>query len=424
MPWDSAPTRDNFFGGDLTGIRTKLPYLADLGVTALYLTPIFRAGSNHRYDTHDYLEVDPALGDNEVFKDLVTAAHELGIHVVLDGVFNHVGDGFWAFRDLVERGPDSPCRDWFLVSTFPIRSDPPTYQTCGGAPSLPKLNAANPETRRYLLDVAAHWIREADIDGWRLDVPWKVPTDFWHEFAGVVKESKPDAYLIAEAWNVWGSLPQTFDGLMNYRLRTRLLDFCVNDTSDAEDLAVDTETLFSECPDPTLMLNPLGSHDTPRLMTLAAGDERRVILAFVAVLTYPGAPMIYYGDEIGLMGGSDPDCRGPMTWEEKMWRGSVRDAVRRLIALRRRHAALRRGRWEPILAFNRLFAYRRETQSDEVVVVINAGSAASDVDLPFRSNDVGVLCDELTGETYPAEGGRIHFGRFPEYSAAVLVPRR
>lgn len=420
VPWESAPTRTNFFGGDLAGILEKLPYLADLGVTGLYLTPIFHAGTNHRYDAHDYLEVDPVLGDEAHLREVVGEAHRRGIRVVLDGVFNHVGDGFWAFQDLVVRGEDSPYRNWFYPRGFPIQTDPPNYQTCGGAPYLPKLNTTDPSVREYLLRVATHWIVAANIDGWRLDVPWKVPREFWKAFRRVVKSAKPSAYLVGEMWHSSDGWLEVFDGQMNYELRRLLLDFCVLDQMDAEDLAIESEALLRRTPDPTLMLNLLGSHDTPRLMTVAEGDEARVLLAFTALFTYPGVPMIYYGDEVGLEGGDDPDCRRTMPWDPGLWRTPIAETVRRLIRLRQDHPALRRGTWEAVCAFNRVFAYLRRFEGDEVLVVLNAGAEQRDFSIAMLdvSPEAWVASD---GTELDQVNGTVVIRRVPARASVLLL---
>lgn len=414
VDWTSTPTRDNFFGGDLAGLLSKLGYLEDLGVNALYLTPIFKAGTNHRYDTHDYFEIDPALGNLALFRKLVRRAHARGMRIVLDGVFNHCGDGFWAFRDVVARGPSSPYYDWFFVDCFPIVKDPPSYQACGGAPYLPKLNTDHPEVRRHLFDAAAYWLREAEIDGWRIDVPWEVANEFWYELRDVVKAANPDAYLVAEAWYEWWRLPEIFDGLMNYRLRKQLLDFCVRGCVDAQTLARNVEMLFLECPEKPAMLNLLGSHDTHRLLTLAGGDERRATLAFAALFTLPGAPMLYYGDEVGLEGENDPDCRRPMVWDPALQREGIHAAVKRLIELRRTTPALRGGGYETLYAFNRVFAYARE----EAVIVLNAGPTRADVEIPARTPAVR---DALSGQEFPVRDGAIRIAELPERSALILL---
>jgi len=199
-PWGSTPTRDNFFGGDLQGIINRLQYLEELGITALYLTPVFKARTNHKYDTCDYLSVDPIFGTTELLRSLVAAAHERGIRVILDAVLNHCGDGFWAFEDVREKGASSNYRDWFFATSYPISLNPPNYQTCCGAWSLPKLNTSNPEVQDHLLNVASYWIEECDIDGWRLDTPWKLPVDFLRRFRDRVKCAKPEAYIVGEAY--------------------------------------------------------------------------------------------------------------------------------------------------------------------------------------------------------------------------------
>jgi glycosidase len=423
QPWGTPPTRENVFGGDLRGIREGLPYLADLGVNALYLTPIFAAGTNHRYDTHDYLAIDPALGDVEQLRALVAEAHRLGIRVVLDAVFNHCGDGFWAFRDLLERGAESPYRDWFFVRRFPIGQEPPTYQTCGGAAYLPKLNTEHSEVRRYLLQVATQWVEQADIDGWRLDVPWKVPVAFWEEFRAAVKAVKPDAYVVGEVWRDARPWLKLWDGAMNYRLRESILDFCVRDHMDAEDFAFETaELLRHHAEAAPWMLNLLGSHDTPRLLTLCRRDERRALLALTALFTLPGAPMLYYGDEVGMEGENDPDCRRCMEWDEGRWRDTMVATCRRLIRLRRDLPALRRGSWEALLQFNGLCAYRRRFEGEEAIVVLNPRDAQADVSLPLPDGPAGCWRDALGGGRYAAHGGMLRIEDVPACAALVLVP--
>jgi glycosidase len=421
VEWTAAPTRDNFFGGDLAGLIGKLDYLDNLGVNALYLTPIFKAGTNHRYDAHDYFRVDPALGDVDLVRELVRQAHARGMRVVLDGVFNHCGDGFWAFRDVLARGSSSPYYDWFFVDSVPISKDPPNYQACGGAPYLPKLNTDHPDVRRHLLDAAGYWLREAEIDGWRIDVPWEVSDEFWCELREVVKAANPDAYLVAEAWYEWWRLPEIFDGLMNYRLRKQLLDFCVLGVVDAQTLARGLEMLFAEALDAPAMLNLLGSHDTVRLLTRAAGDERRAILAFAALFTLPGAPMLYYGDELGMEGENDPDCRRAMVWDPALQRDSIQTAVRGLIELRRTVPALRRGSYVPVYAFNRVFAYARTAEAEQVTVVLNAGPARSELEIPTGNETKAMeVRDALTGWAFPVREGAVKIAQLPECSALIL----
>ncbi len=421
--WGSPPTREHFQGGDLAGVLQGLEYLEDLGITAVYLTPIFAAGTNHRYDTHDYLQVDPALGDEGLLKELVQEAHGRGIRVILDGVFNHCGDGHWAFRDVMEKGSRSIHADWFLTTGHPIRQDVPNYRTCGGTSYLPKLNTSSPMAREHLLRVAAHWIEVADIDGWRLDVPWKVPMDFWEEFRRVVKDVKPDAYLVGEIWRDATPWLEVFDGVMNYRLRDAILDFSVRDHMDAEDFAYETKSLLGRHGEASpWMLNLVGSHDTARLLTLAGGDGRRVQVALAALFTLPGVPMIYYGDEIGLEGGEDPDCRRAMNWEPGEWNGEIRQTSRTLAMLRRSHPALRHGTWESLLEFDGMVAYRRREGSDDLVVVLNPRNARRDVVIPLETGDAH-WHDLLGGSVYPtSEGASLRLSHVAAGTALILAP--
>ncbi len=205
--WHETPSTNRYYGGDLLGVYERLDYLSDLGINAIYLNPIFQSASNHRYHTHDYFQVDPMLGGNEVFRKLVGEAHRRGIRIILDGVFNHASRGMFQFNDLLENGPDSPWVDWFIVDNWPLapyNSDlPANYTSWWNNRALPKFNTDNPQVREYLMQIAEHWIREFEIDGWRLDVPEEVQTEgFWEEFRARVKAIRPDAYLVGEIWRL------------------------------------------------------------------------------------------------------------------------------------------------------------------------------------------------------------------------------
>lgn len=426
VPWDSLPTRENFFGGDLAGIRAKLDYLAQLGVGALYLTPFFRARTNHRYDTSDYLEIDPAAGTLDDFHALVRDAHRRSIRLILDAVFNHCGDGFWAFEDVVQRGPDSPYADWFLVDSYPITKTPPSYQTCGGAAFLPKLNHANPAVREYLLHVARYWL-EQGADGWRLDVPWKVPLEFWRAFRKAVLLTRPDAYLVAEVWRSaapWLS-GDTVHGVMNYRLRDAILDYCAWDHMDAEDFDYELAQLRREHgASAPYHLTLLGSHDTPRILTVCGEDTARARLAMLFQFTYIGIPMIYYGDEIGMTGDNDPCCRAGMVWDKRRWNTLLYETTCRLIALRRRHAALTQGEFETLFAFNGVFAYHRWRDDDSVVVVLNPREERRNVRIPLgrAAGQAAVWEDALSGARFAENGRMLALGVLPPGAGYVLLP--
>ncbi len=424
QPWGSPPAWNSFFGGDLQGILDHLGHLESLGVNALYLTPVFTARSNHKYDTCDYLTVDPAFGSNDLLRRLVDACHARGMRIVLDAVFNHCGDGFWAFEDLRRNGAASPYADWFFPESFPVSQDPINYQTCGGAGFLPKLNLANPDVRQHLLKVSRYWLEEIHIDGWRLDVPWKAPLDFWREFRQVVKRANPQAYIVGEVWRdpqPWLA-GDTCDGIMNYPLRDAILDFCVRDTMDAEDFDYFTtrlrQTYGKSAP---LQLNLLGSHDTPRLLTLCRGNLRRALLAMAAQFTAIGAPMVYYGDEVGLEGENDPDCRRTMPWQPQTWNNTLLDAARSLIRARHNHASLRSGSFESLKIFNGIYAYRRTNGEDQVVVVLNPRAASPRFTLPLGG--LHSWKDVLSGQVYPVTEGALRLDPLPAQTALVLVPQ-
>lgn len=388
VAWSSKPERENFFGGDLKGILDKLPYLQNLGITALYLTPIFIARTNHRYDTCNYFLVDPLLGDIGLVKELVQEAHRRGIRLILDAVFNHSGDGFPKFQDLLKNGSASRYKDWFFPTEMPLILDPPNYQTCGGAAYLPKLNTMNPEVMEYLFKAAIFWLEECQIDGWRLDVPWKIPLDFWRNFRKAVKKVNPEAFIVGEEWRDSSSWLQgdTCDGIMNYPLRNLILDYCVYDTMDAEDFHLMSNRLYEESGWAThSQLNLLGSHDTPRLYSVCHEDIDRTVLALTALFTAPGAPMIYYGDEIGMTGGNDPDCRKSMIWEEDAWNRKILDAHTVLIHARQAHPALRRGSLEPLLILNDMYIFKRKLNDDEVIVILNPRENRRNLKIPLQS---------------------------------------
>jgi len=424
-PWGRRPTRRNFFGGDLAGIRQRLPYLQDLGVTALYLTPVFTSPSNHKYDTADYFQVDPAFGGNEALRALVTAVHTAGMRIVLDGVFNHTGDLFWAFRSVVEEGKDSPYTGWYSFDSLPVRLQPPNYRACGGAHFLPRLNTENPEVREYLYRVGRFWISEFDVDGWRLDVPWEVGHEFWQGFRSAVKAVKPDAYLVGESWG--NAMPwlagDQFDGVTHYPLRELLIRFFVQQAINAATFDRELQTLRDAYPDHVRgnLLTLLGSHDTPRIRTVADGRTGPVKAALVFLFTYEGAPMIYYGDEVGLEGGPDPDCRRCMPWGDAVWDGEQHALLTRLGRVRQAHPALRRGDFTMLACQERTFVFSRQYNADVVVVAINAGFQAEALLLQPPAPARGWR-DLLSDAVLPCDwGGRLRLD-LPALGYAVLAP--
>jgi glycosidase len=423
-PWDSIPTRENFFGGDLEGIIQGLDYITDLGCNALYLTPIFKAATNHKYDTYDYFQIDPHFGDDATFDRLMAEVKKRGMRLVLDGVFNHCGMGFAPFRDVLEQGEGSPYRDWFTPYGFPLRPELPNYATCGGVGWLPRLNTKNPKVEAFVHEVVLYWLGRG-IDGWRMDVAYEIETGFWQRLRKMVKARYPEAYLVAEEWrDPWPFLQgDTFDGAMHYRLRELLFDFFHKNALAADSFARALTLLRARLPEGSEwgMLTLLGSHDTPRLLTECSGDREAAGLLFAFLLTYPGAPMLYYGDENGMEGGGDPDCRRPMVWEPECWKPEIRATVRQLLALRRTHPVLRRGAFEVAYAEDRVFAFYRVLGGERALVVLNNTRVPRELALPVSFSEGTQLVEALSCRTYTVKNGCIKFTPMEPRRAWVLL---
>jgi neopullulanase len=423
--WDTPPTRHGFKGGDLRGVTEHLDYLTDLGVNAIYLNPVFASASNHRYHTYDYLNVDPLLGGNDALRELLDKAHERKMRVILDGVFNHAGRGFWQFHQTLENGAGSPYLDWFYFDpdhlagkqhwgAYPSPQEEEAirregslraigYQGWWDMPGLPKFNTNTPAVREFLFSVAEHWIKFG-IDGWRLDVPGEINDDsFWQEFRRRVRALKPDAYIVGELWHDahrWLQGDQ-FDASMNYLVTAACLSFFtgshldLNETLksgglqgyvqplDARGFADRIDSCLASYPPEVtrVQLNLLDSHDTPRFLTCASGDLNSLKLALTFVFAYPGAPCIFYGDEIGLAGRQDPECRQSFPWDPGKWNHELAGFVKELITLRLSHAALRRGTYQRLLAEDGVYTFQRTVEAETVLVALNAAEATRATEL-------------------------------------------
>jgi cyclomaltodextrinase len=426
-PWDSPPTVFGFKGGDLLGVAERLDYLQELGITAIYFNPIFQSAANHRYHPHDYYQVDPILGGNTAFRELLDAAHARGIRVVLDGVFDHASRGFYQFHHTMENGAASPYLAWFhfdekrlrageRLDAYPCPSKERRlyrsrrslqelgYQAWWDLPALPKFNTDTPAVRRFIFDVARHWI-EFGIDGWRLDVPHEIDDDaFWQEFRRVVKTANPEAYIVGEIWDDarrWLQGDQ-FDAVMNYIFNRACLGFFGGERLDTTQRpggfslqrlsavqfadAVEHMLALYDWQVTRVQLNLLSSHDMPRFLTLVQGDKEALKLATLFQMTFPGAPCVYYGDEIGMEGKHDPDCRRAFPWDEDCWDQELLTFFRWAISLRHEHPALRRGRYLRLHADDqhRVYAFARQGEGETLVVVLNNGPTRYDLDVPVE----------------------------------------
>ena len=433
QPWGSPPTIRNFMGGDLRGIINKLDYLLDLGINCIYLNPIFQSPANHRYSTTDYYKIDPRLGDMRDFNALLEVAHNNGVRVILDGVFNHCGRGFFAFVDLLENQRDSAYRDWYHVKQFPVEayltSEAKDYLAWWSINSLPKFNTSNPQVRQYLLNVAEYWIAQG-ADGWRLDVPNEIDDDeFWGEFRQVVKETNPDAYLVGEIWDQdprWVGEGH-FDGLMNYPVRKALLQVLTSGTSEVAQFASKLESNLKayQRENAYAMYVPLGSHDTERLLSILNGDVVKAKLAYLFQFAYPGAPAIYYGDEVGMVGGKDPECRGAFPWDQRQWNAELRSWVKLLVSTRKRIPALRRGDYQHLLVDNRrrCFAFARTLGDSAVMVVMNISATRRHVRIQVSElgwEDGRILRNILEREEFIVSGDSVTI-TLPPWSGKWLM---
>ncbi len=415
-PWDASPTPHGFKGGDLFGVTDRLDYLQQLGITAIYFCPVFASASNHRYHTYNYFEVDPLLGGNDALRMLLDAAHERGMKIVLDGVFNHASRGFWQFHHVLENGDASPYRDWFhfhpdrLTGRQPFQPYPGekammdlanghgSYEAIGysawwNLPALPKFNTDCPEVREFLLTVAEHWI-EFGIDGWRLDVPNEIDDDnFWREFRRRVRAINPEAYIVGEVWSEATRWLQgdMWDAVMNYQITAACLGFFGGTNLDFEQVhrpssfhhvrhfaaaefvaAIDRATSIYPLPIVQSQLNLLDSHDMPRFLTCCRGDKSALKMAWLFLCTLPGAPCVYYGDEVGLDGRHDPDCRKGFPWDESRWDRDLLNWYKACIQLRKQHPAFRHGTRTSTVVSPGCVVIRYGNQTDFMTLAFNS----------------------------------------------------
>lgn len=397
QPWGSPPTIRGFQGGDLRGVIQKFDYLLDLGINAIYFNPIFLATSNHRYNTTDYLQIDTKLGNLSDFKALLNLSHRNNVRVILDGVFNHCGRGFYAFSDILENQAESPYRDWFTIKHWPVNPFTPDDQFSAeeadyvgwwNYKSLPKFNTNNRAVREYLFHVGRYWI-EQGADGWRLDVPNEIDSDaFWAEFRKQVLAANSEALLIGEIWEVsprWAN-NEHFDGLMNYPLREALLGFLQGKIS-AVSFNDRIQQLLTVYPRENVyaMYNLLGSHDTERILTVLKGDLNRYRLATLFQFAFPGMPAVYYGDEIGLTGGKDPESRKAFPWDESSWNLEIHAWIQKLIGLRTRLPVLRRGEYISVMIEDgrSCYGFARKLGDSVVLVLMNNSTTRRGVRVPI-----------------------------------------
>lgn len=393
LPWASkTPGREDFFGGDLKGVLDHLDYLADLGINGIYFCPIFKAHSNHKYDTIDYLEVDPNFGDKALFKKLVDEAHARGIKVMLDAVFNHMGDTSPQWQDVIKHGAASHYANWFHIYSYPVdqyvmtdveTAENLTYDTFAFTPHMPKLNTANPEVQNYLLNIATYWVREFDIDGWRLDVANEVDHHFWKKFRTAVLDIKPDLYILGEIWHSSQSwlAGDEFHAVMNYAFTDNIKDFFAKGLITASQMVsgMNEQQLLNRDQTNEVTFNLLDSHDTARVLTLAKNNKGLVKSMLTFMFLQKGAPCIYYGTEIGMDGGEDPECRKCMEWETGKQDLEMLEFTKKLIAWRKKYSrflAEADTTWDAVVDDTKVITLSRKRGDEIVSATFNEGDGA------------------------------------------------
>ncbi|SFK65724.1 Glycosidase [Lachnospiraceae bacterium KH1T2] len=362
-------------GGTIAGIRENLDYLEELGVNLIYLNPIFKANSYHKYDTVDYFDIDPCFGTKDEFRKLVEDMHSRNMKIILDGVFNHCGPDFFAFKDVLEKGEASQYVKWFYRMEFPVRYEyPPNYDCFAYVKEMPKLNTSNDEVRNFICEVGKYWIHEFDIDGWRLDVANEVDHDTWRAFRKAVKEVKKDAFLIAEIWEdaeAWLGGSQ-FDSAMNYSFTYLCRDFFASRNINAIEFDEQMQKTFMRYPLPVTnaQMNFLDSHDVPRFLYYCGNDVNKLKLAYFYLMMSPGIPSIFYGDECFVSGDTEDLYRAPMPWQEVG--NEFSRVLRKWIELRKNHKALTKGIYKSLYADEEgLYIFERKYESECLVIIIN-----------------------------------------------------
>lgn len=414
--WYKAPiTFTDNLHGDIRGIIDHLDYIRDLGIDVMYLTPIFKSDSCHKYDTIDYYQIDPSFGTAEDLRELVQKAHQYGMKVVLDAVFNHTGRDFFAFKDIIENKEKSKYLDWYFIDKFPLDTEPgqaPNFKCFGYYGGMPKLNLKNPEVEKYVTDVACYWLKECDIDGWRMDVGDEISHYFWKHFRRAVKAVKKDALIIGEIWHYAGDFLEgdEWDTVMNYPFYLNLIDLLADEKIDVsrfiQNLGYMKGRLNKKCY--PLMWNLIDSHDTARFLHLCNNKQKQHLAAAFQLLM-PGMPMIYYGDELAMPGANDPDCRRGMYWDEEYRDNEMLEWYKRLIQVRRTHACIVEGELAETI-----------TRDEDGTIVLIRKNTEETVALIFNCSNDTKEFNEYAGQ-YNLLGESVFDGKVEGYDAAVLL---
>lgn len=369
-------------GGTVKGITDNLDYIQKMGFTCIYLNPIFAGGEYHKYDVLDYYHIDPCMGTEEDFEELVTKLHSRGMKIIIDGVFNHCSWEFFAFEDVVAKGRESRYCNWFYDLEFPVikpekEGEKPGYTCFAYERKMPKLNTEEKEVQTYFSNVGAYWIKKYHVDGWRLDVANEISRDFWRQFREAVKRENPEAVLIGEVWEDAQSWLRgdAFDSTMNYEFRRICKEYFASEEPDAVRTAWQFDKMCLRYPANIVrgQLNLLDSHDVPRFLSLCGGDRDRWKQACILLMLMPGVPSLFYGDEQGIMGVGEEEYRSAMVWDGQE---SLCDFIASLTRIRNEYIDASTEyvpRWDVIE--DGIFAFSRRSSEKEITAFVNAGTA-------------------------------------------------
>lgn len=402
--------------GNLKGIINHLPHLKELGIDVIYMTPIFMSDSSHKYDTIDYYRIDPSFGSEDELRELVDKAHDMGMRVVLDGVFNHTSPKFFAFKDIKEKGEASPYLNWYYIKDFPIRfgsrTEKPNFKSFAYYGGMPKLNLNNPETGDYFINVAKYWIDRCHIDGWRLDVGDEISHIFWKKFRKALREQSKDTLIIGEIWHYAGDFLEgdEWDTVMNYQFYLAVQDFVAKETMTASEFVESLDFMRGNLNRKVypVLWNLIDSHDTARFTHVCGENREKIKLAAALQLLSTGMPMIYYGDEYGMKGGGDPDCRRGMVWDEKYQDKEIFEWYKRLIKIRKEYPVITKGE-----------LIKCQTDDENGTIIETRQLDGEEVIMIFHGKREEITLKEYAGKKNILTGD-VFDGKLGAYAAVVL----
>lgn len=412
-----SPTTSAFYGGDLQGIIDHLDYLEELGINGLYLTPVFKAPTNHKYDTEDYFTIDPHFGDDETFQRFVDEAHRRGMRIMLDAVFNHIGDRSPQWQDVLKYEEKSAFKDWFHIESFPVQTGVNgnieneatlSFDTFAFTTHMPKLNTANPEVQDYLISIATYWVEKFGIDAWRLDVANEVDHHFWKKMKTALTAIRPDIYILGEIWHSaqrWLEGDE-FHATMNYPYIETINDYFIDKSIDEATLisGLNTQLMMYRKDTTAVMFNMLDSHDTARVLSRMANDKQRLKQLLAFLFLQKGTPCLYYGTEVGLDGFNDPDCRKCMIWDEAAQDTELLAFTKKILRFRKEYNHLiQTGELTWLDTPNDLIGFRLKDEANQLTALFNRSAETR----RYHQTDALKEARPIIGD-YEATSSQIH----------------